>query len=97
MHDVEKVTQFDHRRIFPFSYPVYQTRLLPNLLFSNDIPTPFKEGNVVVLKASAGGNPNGSFALKFLVGKTEQQSFHMDVRFAIRKVFRNNSVNERVE
>jgi hypothetical protein len=94
---VEKVTQFDHRRIFPFSHPVYQTRLLPNLSFSNDIPTAFREGNVIVLKASAGGNPNGSFTLKFLIGKTEMQAFHFDVRFSVKKVFRNNSVNDAVE
>lgn len=97
MHDVEKVTQFDHRRIFPFSYPAYQTRTLANLSFSNDIPTPFREGSVIVVKASAGGNPNGSFTLKFLNGKTEQQCFQMDVRFSVKKVLRNNSVNERVE
>lgn len=91
------MTQFDHRRVFPFTFPVYQTRLLPNVSFSNDIPSPFQEGNVIVLKASAGGNPNGSFTLKFLVGKTEAQSFHMDVRFVAKKVFRNNSVNDNVE
>ncbi|CRK90942.1 CLUMA_CG004632, isoform A [Clunio marinus] len=96
VHDVEKVTQFDHRKVFPFSYPVYQTRLLPNLRFSNDVPTPFCQGNVIVLKGSAGGNPNGSFTLKFLVGKTEMQSFHMDVRFSVKKVFRTNSVNDNV-
>lgn len=97
MHDVEKVTQFDHRRIFPFSFPAYQTRSLVDLSFSNDIPAPFREGNIIVLKGSAGGNPNGSFSLKFLVGKMESQSFHMDVRFSIQKVFRNSSVNDRVE
>jgi hypothetical protein len=97
VHDVERVTQFDHRRIFPFSFPAYQTRSLPNIRFSNDIPAPFKEGNIIVLKASAGGNPNGSFSLKFLVGKTENQSFHMDVRFSIEKVFRNSSMNDRIE
>lgn len=91
------MSQFDHRRIFPFSYPVYQTRLLPNLAFSNDVPSPFKEGNVVVLKASAGGNPNGSFSLKFLAGKTEAQAFHMDVRFSLKKVFRNSSINDSIE
>lgn len=97
MHDVENVSQFDHRRVFPFSYPVYQTRLLPNLSFSNDIPTAFREGNVVVLKGTTSGNPSGSLTLKFLVGKSEAQSFHMDVRFSEKKVFRNNSVNDGVE
>lgn len=97
MHDVETVTQFDHRRIFPFSFPAYQTRSLTNLRFSNDIPAPFREGNIIVMKASAGGNQNGSFSLKFLVGKTENQSFHMDVRFSVKKVYRNSSMNDRIE
>lgn len=97
MHDVEKVSQFDQRRVFPFSFPVYQTRLLPNLSFSNDIPAPFREGNVIVVRGSAGGNPNGAFSLKFLVGATERQSFHLDVRFSTRKVLRNNSMNEKAE
>jgi hypothetical protein len=97
LHDVEKVFQFDFRRVFPFSFPTYQTRLLPNVSFSNDIPGPFKIGNVVTLKASAGGNPNGGFTVKFLVGKSEQQAFHFDVRFSIRKVIRNNSVNDSIE
>lgn len=97
MHDVEKITQFDQRRIFPFSFPHYQTRLLPGLSFSNDIPTPFKQGDVIIFIASTGGNPNGSFTLKFLVGRTDQQAFHFDVRFSMRKVFRNNSVNDVAE
>lgn len=97
VHDVEKVTQFDHRRIFPFANPTYQTRLLPNLSFSNDISAPFREGNVIVLRGSAGGNPNGSFTMKFLVGKSEAQAFHMDVRFSMKKVFRNHSMNDRLE
>jgi hypothetical protein len=97
MHDIENVSRFDHRRIFPFSFPVYQTRLLQNLTFSCDVPQPFKEGNVVIFKGSTSGNPNGSFTLKFLVGRTEQQSFHMDIRFGSRKVYRNHSVNENTE
>lgn len=97
MHDVERVSQFDHRRIFPFSYPTYQTRMLQNLTFSSDIPMPFKEGSVVVLRGSVGGNPNGSFTVKFLVGRSELQSFHMDVRFATKKVYRNHSVNDLAE
>ncbi|CAO1381748.1 unnamed protein product [Diamesa hyperborea] len=93
--DVDKITQFDHRRIFPFSFPTYQTRLLPNLSFSNDVPAPFKNGNVMVLKGKARGNCNGSFTLKFLVGRTEKQAFHFDVSFLSRKVVRNHSVNEK--
>lgn len=54
-------------------------------------------GNVVTLKASTGGNPNGGFTVKFLVGKSELQAFHFDVRFSIRKVIRNNTVNETAE
>ncbi|CAO1408990.1 unnamed protein product [Diamesa serratosioi] len=93
--DVDKITQFDHRKIFPFSFPTYQTRLLPNLSFSNDVPAPFKHGNVLVLKGKAKGSSYGSFTLKFLIGRTEKQAFHFDVRFSTRKVARNHSVNDK--
>lgn len=86
--------QFDHRRIFPFAYPLTHARLPPHLVFSNDVPSPFKEGSVVVVKGSAGGNPNGAFRIKFLIGKSEKHAFHLDVRFSQRKVIRNNSANE---
>lgn len=94
LNDVEKIFQFDHRRVFPFAFPTYQTRLLTDVAFSNDIPASFKEGNIIVIKGSAGGNPNGGFTIKFLVGKSERQAFHFDVRFSIRKVLRNHSVND---
>lgn len=47
-----------------------------------------------MLNGSVGGNPNGSFAVKFLAGKSEAQAFHMDVRFSVKKVFRNSSTND---
>jgi hypothetical protein len=94
VHDAERITQFDHRRIFPFTYPLTQSRLPPHLVFSNDTPAPFKEGSVLVVKASADGNPNGAFRMKFYVGKTEKQAFNFDVRFSGKKVVRNHSVND---
>lgn len=94
MRDVDRVIQFDHRRIFPFTYPVAQSRLPPHLVFSNDIPAPFKEGSVLVVKGSAGGNPNGAFRIKFYVGKGDKQAFTFDVRFSQQKVVRNNCVND---
>lgn len=94
INDVEKIFQFDHRRVFPFAFPTYQTRLLSNVAFSNDNPAPFKQGDIMVIKGSTGGNPNGGFTLKFLVGRTERQAFHFDVRFSVRKVLRNHSLND---
>lgn len=91
---MDRVIQFDHRRIFPFTFPLAQSRLPSHLVFSNDVPGPFKEGSVIVVKASAGGNPNGAFRMKFLMGKTEKHAFHMDVNFSQRKVLRNNSAND---
>lgn len=94
--DVDRVTQFDHRRVFPFAYPITQSRLPPHLVFSNDNPASFKEGSVVVLKGVTGGNPKGGFAVKFYVGKTDMQALNFDVRFNERIVARNHSVNEMV-
>lgn len=94
VHDVERVTQFDQRRIFPFTFPIVQTRVPQHLIFSNDIPAPFKEGSVLVIKGSAGGNPNGAFRLKFLMGKSEKHAFNFDVRFSQQIVARNNSIND---
>lgn len=64
------------------------------MTFSNDIPSPLREGSIIVLRGSVGENPNGSFAIKFLVAKTESQAFHMDVRFSTKKVYRNSSVKD---
>ncbi|XP_070504243.1 galectin-9-like isoform X2 [Chironomus tepperi] len=94
VRDVDRIIQFDHRRTFPFTYPVAQSRLPPHLVFSNDIPAPFKEGSVLVIKGSTGGNPNGAFRIKFYVGKSEKQAFTFDVRFSQQKVARNNCVND---
>lgn len=49
---------------------------------------------MIVLSGSVGGNPNGSFSMKFLVGKEEAQAFHMEARFGAKKVFRNSSSND---
>lgn len=96
LHDVEKITQFDHRRVFPFAFPIIQSRLPQYLIFSNDIPAVFKEGSVIVLKGIVGGNPKGSFAVKFYAGKSEMQAIDFDVRFFEKIVIRSNSVNEMI-
>ncbi|XP_059619694.1 uncharacterized protein LOC132263762 [Phlebotomus argentipes] len=96
LQDVEYIRQVDHRKAYPSPYPPVQTRS-SWFTFSNDLPVTYKAGHVVVVTGTALGNQQGHFAIRFLVGHTEKQALHFNVRFSQREVARNHTVNSRME
>ncbi|GAB0086033.1 Galectin [Sergentomyia squamirostris] len=96
LQDVEYIRQVDHRKAYPSPYPTVQARTTW-FTFSNDLPVTYKAGHVVVVSGIALGNQQGNFAIRFLLGHTEKQGLHFNVRFPQREVVRNHTVNNKME
>nr|AAT11557.1 midgut specific galectin [Phlebotomus papatasi] len=96
LQDVEYIRQVDHRKVYPSPYPAVQVRS-PWYSFSNDLPTIYNFGHVVVVTGIALGNPKGHFVIRFLEGHSEKQGLHFNVRFYSREVARNHTVNSKME
>jgi Galactoside-binding lectin len=86
--ELEKVTQIDHRRIFPNSWPpVFED--LKSTAFSSDVPYQFSPGSVIVIRMQVSGSPDGSFFIRLNERGTQRQLFHFNPRFADKVVVVN--------
>lgn len=89
---LEKITQIDHRRVYPIPWPPIQEDL-DNIAFSGDVPFNFSPGSVVVLKMRVSGASKGSFFIRFNEFASKRQLFHFNPRFG-EKVVVVNSMND---
>lgn len=83
--DLEKVTQVDHRKVFPTAWPPIQEDL-ESIAFSSDVPEQFTPGSVIVLKMIVTGATDGSFFIRFNDSGSTKQLFHFNPRFGERVV-----------
>lgn len=86
--EIEKITQIDHRRVFPSAWPPV-VEDLKSTAFSSDVPYEFSPGAVVVVRMKVSGPPNGSFFIRFNERGTQRQLFHFNPRFADKTVVVN--------
>lgn len=78
--ELEKITQIDHRKIFPIPWPpVFDD--LTSTAFSSDSPYQFTPGSVIVIKMKVTGSPKGSFFIRFNEKASKRQLFHFNPRF----------------
>lgn len=93
--DLEKVSQIDHRRVYPSAWPLKQEKI-ESAAFSAETPLEFFPGIVIVMTMSVTGSNNGSFFVVFYDRATERQLFHVNPRFGNKAVV-INSMNEKLE
>lgn len=86
--DLEKISQVDHRRVFPSAWPPIQEDF-STVSFSSDVPHEFSPGSLIVLKMRVSGAPNGAFFIRFNERGTKKQLFHFNPRFSERIVVVN--------
>lgn len=93
--DIEKVSQVDHRMVYPTPWPQIQAEF-KKISFSGDFPRPFRPGQIVVITGIPTGNPIGSFFIRFNEGTSKKQRFHFNPRFDEQQVV-VNSMNDNLE
>lgn len=102
LHDLQVITQCDHRATFPAPWPTVQ----PNdaltedgwpLEFSNDCPGRFTFGHVIVVTAIPYGNAHGQFLIRFTEGATRKQGLHFNARFDPEYAVVRNSMSDKFE
>ena len=93
--ELQKITQIDHRTVYPLSWPPIQEDLA-TVAFSSDVPYQFVPGSVIVLKMSVSGASGGSFFIRFNDRATKKQLFHLNPRF-FERVIVVNSMNDNLE
>lgn len=93
--DLFKVTQVDHRRVYPSAWPMKQERIEP-AAFSAEVPMEFFPGVVITMTMRVTGSSSGSFFVVFYDRATERQLLHVNPRFANKAVV-INSMNEKLE
>lgn len=86
--DVEKVTQMDHRLIFPMLYPLVNNDT-PDIAFSGFIPSKYAPGHVTMVTGVASGNPQGEFVVMFNENGHVRQLLHLNIRFDQQNVVMN--------
>lgn len=93
--DLEKVTQVDHRRVYPSAWPLKHEKI-ETAAFSAECPVEFFPGVVIVMTMRVTGSSSGSFFIVFYDRATERQLLHVNPRFAQKAVV-INSMNEKLE
>lgn len=88
--DLQMVTQVDQRCVYPSPWPLVQTDD-DQLSFSNDVPSRFTPGHVIIVTAIPYGNPKGRFVVSFFEMDTRRQAFHFNPRFEHGMVIRNST------
>lgn len=91
--DVDRVTQMDHRRVFPSVYPLVVSDT-PDLIYSGFVPGRFQPGQVVTISGVASGNPQGEFVVFFSENDTSRQLIHFNPRFDQREVVINTMLGD---
>lgn len=86
--DVEKVTQMDHRLVFPSLYPLVNNDT-PDIVYSGFIPRKYEPGQVVLISGVATGNSQGEFIIMFNENDCCRQLIHFNPRFDQQEVVIN--------
>lgn len=93
--DVEKISQVDHRRVFPSLWPFVQDNK-KGRYNSFDVPRQFFLGHVIVIKAIPRGSHTGRFSINLTDELSQRHMLHFDSRFNER-CFVLNSMSEDLE
>ncbi|XP_059616307.1 galectin-9-like [Phlebotomus argentipes] len=94
-YGVEKITQLDHRQVYPSPWPPIQMDE-PNLSFSADFPIQFSPGHCIYIAGTCSENSAGQFVIFFVDGSSnpsKKLSFYFNQRCASQIVALNIATN----
>ncbi|XP_037037240.1 galectin-6 [Bradysia coprophila] len=92
--DLEWINQVDHRSSYPYPHPLAQ-KDEKDVAFSNDVPSNFQAGHVIVATAIPYGNIKGGFVFAFRDGATDKQVLHFNARFRPEFTVVRNAMNDK--
>ncbi|KAJ6650101.1 32 kDa beta-galactoside-binding lectin [Pseudolycoriella hygida] len=87
-HDFEMITQFDHRLLFPQTFPVQFDYPEWNYVFTSDVPSPMAIGTTFIICGIASGSRDSEFAIDLLSNESMRVIMRINVKFGRKTVIR---------